>query len=133
MSVSTRHPCIYHCSKVNCIVLLDTSPEHSTEVGAECIWSASVQILRKHALQVMQLLGVVIKGLGDLATLIPKITALAQRHVGYGVELPHYELLGRALLGTLEQVYIAWRYNGTLAILLAVRWALTRRYSGPVK
>ncbi len=63
-----------------------------------------MQVLRKHALQVMQLLGVVIKGLGDLATLIPTITALAQRHVTYGVQLAHYELLGRALLGTLEQV-----------------------------
>ena len=63
-----------------------------------------MQLLRKHALQVMQQLGMVIKGLGDLGCLIPKITALAQRHVGYGVQLSHYELLGRALLGTLEQV-----------------------------
>lgn len=64
----------------------------------------AVQILRKHALQVMQMLGVVIKGLGDLGSLIPTITTLALRHVAYGVQLDHYELLGRALLGTLEQV-----------------------------
>lgn len=48
-----------------------------------------LQVLCKHALQVMQQLVVVLQGLGNLGSLIPKITALAKCHVNYSVELAH--------------------------------------------
>jgi len=41
-----------------------------------------MQVLRKHALQVMQMLGAVIKGLSDLSSLLPTITALAVWSMG---------------------------------------------------
>jgi hemoglobin-like flavoprotein len=44
----------------------------------------------------------VIAGLSDPATLLPALRDLAVRHVGYGVEERHYDLVGKALLRALK-------------------------------
>jgi hemoglobin-like flavoprotein len=51
----------------------------------------------------MATLAVVVKGLGDLDTILPAASALAKRHVDYGAEPAHYPVVGEALLWTLEQ------------------------------
>ena len=54
-------------------------------------------------LKLMQTLGVAIRGLDDLETLLPIVEDLGRRHVGYGVTDAHYETVGAALLWTLEK------------------------------
>ncbi len=44
----------------------------------------------------------VVEGLDQPETLLPEVRALATRHVGYGVEERHYDLVGKALLRALK-------------------------------
>lgn len=53
--------------------------------------------------KLVQTLAVVVAGLDDLGRLRPAITALGQRHRGYGVQMPHYDVVGQALLDTLAE------------------------------
>ncbi|MEW6158472.1 MAG: globin family protein [Verrucomicrobiota bacterium] len=46
---------------------------------------------------------VAVRGLNDLARLVPAVEDLGRRHVAYGVEDEHYATVGSALLWTLEQ------------------------------
>jgi nitric oxide dioxygenase len=48
-------------------------------------------------------LAMVVNGLGDLPSILPAASALAKKHVGYGVERSHYAVVGAALLWTLER------------------------------
>ena len=48
-------------------------------------------------------LALVVNGLGNLPSILPAASALAKKHVGYGVEATHYVPVGAALLWTLEQ------------------------------
>ncbi len=48
-------------------------------------------------------LAVVVGGLTKLDTVLPAASALAKKHVAYGVTPQHYEPVGAALLWTLEQ------------------------------
>jgi nitric oxide dioxygenase len=48
-------------------------------------------------------LAVVVNGLGDLPSVLPAASALAKRHVGYGVRPEHYAVVGEALLWTLAR------------------------------
>ena len=41
--------------------------------------------------------------LRELEALVPVLAALGERHVGYGILEPHYDVVGKALLMTLEQ------------------------------
>mmetsp|Transcript_21778 Transcript_21778/g.37186 ORF Transcript_21778/g.37186 Transcript_21778/m.37186 type:complete len:166 (+) Transcript_21778:47-544(+) len=59
--------------------------------------------LKKHAITVMKTVGVAVGGLGDLTALVPILTELGRKHVGYGVLPEHYDIVGAALLWTLEQ------------------------------
>ena len=52
--------------------------------------------------KLMQTLGVAVQNLHDLPTLAPVARELGARHVGYGVHEAHYDLVGKALLHTLE-------------------------------
>jgi hemoglobin-like flavoprotein len=45
----------------------------------------------------------VVNGLGDLPSVLPAASALAKRHVGYGVRPEHYAVVGEALLWTLAR------------------------------
>jgi hemoglobin-like flavoprotein len=53
--------------------------------------------------KLMATLAVVVGGLNNLETILPAASALAKRHVGYGVVAEHYSVVGSALLWTLEK------------------------------
>src|SRR5260370_15409583 len=52
--------------------------------------------------KLMATLSVVVNGLGNLQSILPAASALAQRHVSYGAKPEHYPVVGAALLWTLE-------------------------------
>src|SRR5215470_9608639 len=51
----------------------------------------------------MAVLAAVVQGLGNLQSILPAASALAKRHVGYGVKAADYAPVGAALLWTLER------------------------------
>jgi nitric oxide dioxygenase len=53
--------------------------------------------------KLMAMLAAVVNGLGNLETILPAASALAKRHVDYGVKAADYEPVGAALLWTLER------------------------------
>jgi nitric oxide dioxygenase len=53
--------------------------------------------------KLMATLAVVVNGLGEIEVVLPAASALAKRHVGYGVKPEHYDSVGAALLWTLER------------------------------
>jgi hemoglobin-like flavoprotein len=53
--------------------------------------------------KLMQTIGVAVKGLNNLGTLVPAVQALGRRHTGYGVKPKDYDTVGAALLWTLKQ------------------------------
>ncbi len=53
--------------------------------------------------KLMATLAAVVGGLGDIETVLPAASALAKRHVDYGVRPEHYSSVGAALLWTLER------------------------------
>ena len=53
--------------------------------------------------KLMATLGVVVNGLGNLESILPAASALAKRHVDYGVKAGDYAPVGAALLWTLER------------------------------
>ena len=58
--------------------------------------------MKAHALKVMQTVDVAVKGLADLDKLVPVLQDLGKRHVKYGVLAAHYDVVGQALLATLQ-------------------------------
>jgi len=59
--------------------------------------------LQRHALGVMATVGKAVAGLNDLPKLVPFLEQLGLKHVKYGVKDPHYDVVGRALLATLQK------------------------------
>ncbi len=53
--------------------------------------------------KLMATLAVVVGGLGNIETILPAASALAKRHLGWGVKPEHYDSVGAALLWTLER------------------------------
>jgi hemoglobin-like flavoprotein len=53
--------------------------------------------------KLMATLAVVVNGLTKLEAILPAASALAKRHVAYGVKAEHYAPVGAALLWTLER------------------------------
>ena len=53
--------------------------------------------------KLMTTLAVVVNGLTHLEAILPAASALARRHVSYGVKPAHYASVGEALLWTLEK------------------------------
>ena len=64
------------------------------------MFSESIPVQSK---KLMAMIGYVINRLDKLDTIIEDIKQLARRHVTYGVREEHYEIVGDALLWTLEQ------------------------------
>jgi len=58
--------------------------------------------LKKHGLRVVSTVGTAVEKLGQPDELVPVLKALGLRHVGYGVQPAHYEVVGQALLQTLR-------------------------------
>ncbi len=75
--------------------------------------------------KLMATLGVVVNSLDKLEAILPAASALAKRHVDYGVKAQDYTPVGAALLWTLEQ---ARRRVDTGA-----RGSLGRRLHAPVR
>jgi hemoglobin-like flavoprotein len=68
--------------------------------------------------KLMATLAVVVDGLSNLDAVLPAASALAKRHVAYGVKPDHYAPVGEALLWTLERgLGSAWTQE------LAAAWA----------
>ena len=59
--------------------------------------------MREQRRNLMQMLNVTVNGLNNLDRLVPMVEALGQRHVNYGVQEAHYQVVGAALLWTLAQ------------------------------
>lgn len=53
--------------------------------------------------KLMAMIGTAVGGLTQPDTILPAVQDLGRRHVGYGVQAPHYDTVGAALLWTLEQ------------------------------
>jgi nitric oxide dioxygenase len=53
--------------------------------------------------KLMATLAVVVNGLAGLESILPAASALAKKHVSYGVRAEHYGPVGVALLWTLER------------------------------
>jgi hemoglobin-like flavoprotein len=59
--------------------------------------------LAEQGRKLMATLAVAVNGLSRLDVILPAASALAKRHVAYGVERDHYRPVGVALLWTLER------------------------------
>lgn len=59
--------------------------------------------MQEQGRKLMATLAVVVNGLSNLETILPAASALAKRHVGYGVSAGDYAPVGEALLWTLER------------------------------
>jgi hemoglobin-like flavoprotein len=59
--------------------------------------------MKEQGRKLMATLAVVVNGLSNLESVLPAASALAKRHVDYGVKPTHYEPVGEALLWTLER------------------------------
>jgi nitric oxide dioxygenase len=59
--------------------------------------------MKEQGRKLMATLAVVVNGLGNIETILPAASALAKRHVGYGVKATDYAPVGAALLWTLER------------------------------
>lgn len=59
--------------------------------------------MNEQGAKLMATLAVVVNGLSNLESILPAASALAKRHVGYGVRATDYAPVGAALLWTLER------------------------------
>jgi hemoglobin-like flavoprotein len=59
--------------------------------------------MKEQGRKLMATLAVVVNGLGNLESILPAASALAKRHLEYGVKPAHYTPVGEALLWTLER------------------------------
>jgi hemoglobin-like flavoprotein len=59
--------------------------------------------IKEQGRKLMATLAVVVNGLSNLPAILPAASALAKRHVAYGVKAEHYTPVGAALLWTLER------------------------------
>jgi nitric oxide dioxygenase len=59
--------------------------------------------MKQQGAKLMATLAVVVNGLSNLQSILPAASALAKRHVGYGVSAADYTPVGAALLWTLEK------------------------------
>ena len=69
--------------------------------GIEALFSG-VDMAAQRA-KLIQALQFAVEGLDDLDSLVPILQELGRRHQSYGVEDPHYDTVGAALLWTLER------------------------------
>jgi hemoglobin-like flavoprotein len=51
----------------------------------------------------MTMIGMAVRGLDNIAALVPVVQNLGRRHVSYGVMPAHFDTVGAALLWTLKQ------------------------------
>ncbi|MBL8133164.1 MAG: hemin receptor [Anaerolineae bacterium] len=61
--------------------------------------------LSEQRMKLMQTIAVVVNALDHLDTIVPAIESLGRRHVAYGVTPAHWDSVGAALLGALEEAF----------------------------
>ncbi len=59
--------------------------------------------MRQQGAKLMTAMAMVVNGLDKLERILPVIQDLGRRHVAYGAQPRHYEIVGEALLWTLER------------------------------
>jgi hemoglobin-like flavoprotein len=59
--------------------------------------------LKAQGRALMGMLWVAVDGLDRLDEIVPAVQNLGRRHAGYGVQAAHYDIVGQALLDTLER------------------------------
>lgn len=59
--------------------------------------------MKEQGRKVMAMIGVAVKALTHLESVVPAVRALGRRHAGYGVEERHYAVVEEALVRTLAQ------------------------------
>ena len=87
--------------------------------------------------KLMATLAVVVNGLASLDAILPAASALAKRHVAYGVTPGHYAPVGEALLWTLERgLGAGWTQDLTAAWAAAYatlsQFMIGEAYSRPI-
>lgn len=53
--------------------------------------------------KLIDMLTSIVAGLENFEKMLPEIKLMAVRHIGYGVKTAHYDMVGKALLWTLEK------------------------------
>lgn len=76
--------------------LFDIAPQVKTMFPAD---------MREQKKKLMGTLAVVVGSLNDLGPVLPVASALAKKHVAYGVTAKHYDTVGEALLWTLGRAF----------------------------
>jgi hemoglobin-like flavoprotein len=105
--------------------LFETAPDVRALFGGDMIVQGQ---------KLMSAIATVVDSLGDIDAVAPAVRDLAKRHVAYGVRPEHYEIVGVALLWTLEQglgddftpaVSAAWAaaYGALSDIMIAAAYA----------
>lgn len=59
--------------------------------------------MKEQGAKLMTMINMVVNSLDKLDLIVPAVQSLGVRHVDYGVKDAHYDLVGEALLSTLEQ------------------------------
>jgi len=59
--------------------------------------------LKAHAAKVIATVGTAVAGLNKLDALVPVLKELGLKHVGYGIQPAHYDVVGKALIATLTE------------------------------
>lgn len=73
--------------------------------------------------KLMATFGIVVSGLSSLESVLPAASALARKHVNYGVKAEHYPPVGAALLWTLEK-RLGPDWSPELAAAWTTAWGL---------
>jgi hemoglobin-like flavoprotein len=60
--------------------------------------------IQEQSSKLMEMFGVVVKGLGSPSTLVPALRESGERHKKYGVEKQDYAVVAEALLWTIQEV-----------------------------
>jgi hemoglobin-like flavoprotein len=77
--------------------------------------------------KLMATLTFVVNRLDNLESILPAASALAKRHVGYGVKAEHYELVGEALIWTLQQG-LGSQWSSALAAAWSATYAALAKF-----
>ena len=85
------------------------------------------QDMREQKRKLMVMIATAVQGLDDLDTLVPQLKALGARHAGYGVKDTHYEIVGEALIWTLERG-LADAFTARCRARLGARLSADRRH-----
>jgi nitric oxide dioxygenase len=83
--------------------------------------------MKEQGRKLMATLAVVVNGLGNLEAVLPAASALAKRHVDYGVKAADYPPVGAALLWTLERGLGA-QWNAELAQAWGAAYAILSEF-----